>query len=247
MRLVASFISRYFCWISNNCSPLNIPTKIFLRFLKVSVSGLATVFVTRTHGFSWMIWKERPGLFVASAFVVAQIAATILGAYGLNGFPDDGETDFKGSGWGYVLIAWIWCIIWYELPLKFLSNPVLFVLTMPFPIDHGRYIPMDFIKFAVRSLMKGEIKLFHHKFSIHFQLVHGYQKNHPGAAADKFGYESHVVTMEDLSNLKKQLKHKIKRRIKLETSEDETATETDTSEGAYLRQEKKSKKKKGGE
>jgi H+-transporting ATPase len=86
-----------------------------LIYLQVSVSGLATVFVTRAQGFSWMFWRERPGLRVIIAFCIAQAAATVLGAYGLGGFPSDGATDFNGSGWWWVLVAWIWCFIWYAL------------------------------------------------------------------------------------------------------------------------------------
>jgi len=81
------------------------------------VSGLSTIFVTRTQGFSWMFWKERPGIPVIIAFCVAQTAATILCAYGLNGFPNNGLINFNGSGWWYVLVAWIYFLIWCVLPL----------------------------------------------------------------------------------------------------------------------------------
>jgi len=45
------------------------------------------------------------------AFIFAQAVASVLGAYGLNGFHG-----FSGAGWGYVLVAWVWSIIWY-IPL----------------------------------------------------------------------------------------------------------------------------------
>jgi H+-transporting ATPase len=105
---------------------LNFTTVRGLMYLQVSASGLATIFVTRSHGFSW---RERPGVSVVLAFVVAQAVASVLGAYGLGGFPHNGITDFGGAGWGWVLLGWIWVIIWY--------------------------IPMDFLKFLVRIIRRG--------------------------------------------------------------------------------------------
>ena len=65
-----------------------------LIYLQMSISGLATVFVTRTQGFSWVVWKERPGIPIVIAFCAAQLIAMFLGAYGLGGFPWDRETHF---------------------------------------------------------------------------------------------------------------------------------------------------------
>lgn len=83
-----------------------------LIYLQVSITNLGAIFVTRSQSFFFL---ERPGALVLIAFVVAQIIASVLGAYGLNGY-----TGFQGSGWGYVLVAWIWSIIWFVLldPLK---------------------------------------------------------------------------------------------------------------------------------
>jgi hypothetical protein len=50
---------------------------------------------------------------LSQAFVVAQAVASVIGAYGLGGFPHNGEFDFGGAGWGWVLLGWIWVIIWY--------------------------------------------------------------------------------------------------------------------------------------
>jgi len=104
----------------------------------VSASGLSTIFITRTHYFSWQVWKERPGFYPLIAYVFAQTVATFLvnfhssvvanftpfgclshlaiqGAYGLGDFPHDGLTDFGGAGWGYVLVCWVWVLLWYAL------------------------------------------------------------------------------------------------------------------------------------
>lgn len=87
----------------------SIDSKTIASYLQVSISNLATIFVTRSHGWSWL---ERPGVWVAAAFLVSQAAGTFFGAYGLNGYPNNGVFDWEGSGWGYVLVAWIWALLW---------------------------------------------------------------------------------------------------------------------------------------
>jgi H+-transporting ATPase len=80
-----------------------------LIYLQVSITNLSAIFVTRSQGYSL---REMPGLWVLFAFIFAQIVASFLGAYGLGGYPNDGVTNFDGAGWGYVLVAWIWSIVW---------------------------------------------------------------------------------------------------------------------------------------
>jgi len=80
-----------------------------LIYVQLSVGGLATIFVTRSHTFSFL---DRPGLTVVIAFIIAQVIASVLGAYGLPNQYDG----FGGAGWGYVLVGWVWSIIWY-LPM----------------------------------------------------------------------------------------------------------------------------------
>jgi H+-transporting ATPase len=87
---------------------LNAEEMVGLIYTQISVGGLATIFITRSYSFSFL---DRPGLFVVGAFIFAQAIASVLGAYGLNGF-----NGFGGAGWGYVLVAWVWSIIWY-IPL----------------------------------------------------------------------------------------------------------------------------------
>jgi len=79
-----------------------------LVYIQLSVGGLATIFITRSYGISWL---DRPGLPVLCAFIVSQVLSSVIGAYGLNGFHG-----FEGCGWGYVLVAWVWSLIWY-IPL----------------------------------------------------------------------------------------------------------------------------------
>jgi len=79
-----------------------------LIYTQISVGGLATIFITRSY---YIAWLDRPGLFVMIAFVVSQAISSVLGAYGLNRWGG-----FGGAGWGWVLVAWVWSIIWF-LPL----------------------------------------------------------------------------------------------------------------------------------
>ncbi|KJE96281.1 plasma membrane H+-ATPase 1b [Capsaspora owczarzaki ATCC 30864] len=80
-----------------------------LIYIFVSVSGQAMIFVTRSRRFSY---QERPAYILMFAFVVAQLVATFIGVYGFGGYPE-GRDGFRGCGWGYALVAWIWVIIWY--------------------------------------------------------------------------------------------------------------------------------------
>jgi len=107
-----------------------------------------------------------------------------LGAYGLNDYPNNGTSDFGGSGWWYVLVGFIWFLIWFPL--------------------------MDPLKMVVRSVMKGEIFLFKHKFSLHFQLIHGH--SHHGVD-DHLEWEEHVITAQDLAHIPHQLRSKMARKF----------------------------------
>jgi H+-transporting ATPase len=52
----------------------------------VSISSLATVFVTRATRYSFI---ERPGTWVLIAFGIAQLAASLITAYGLGNLPGE--------------------------------------------------------------------------------------------------------------------------------------------------------------
>jgi len=47
-----------------------------LIYINLSVSGQATIFVTRTEGW-WFL--SRPSILLLGAFVVAQVVATLIG------------------------------------------------------------------------------------------------------------------------------------------------------------------------
>jgi len=82
-----------------------------LLYVQVSISSMATIFVTRSRGFAW---RDRPGLALAIAFWASQIASSFLGAYGLTGqYPLNGVAMFGGCGWSWVLVAWLWSLLWF--------------------------------------------------------------------------------------------------------------------------------------
>eukprot|EP00005_Dracoamoeba_jomungandri_P002641 CAMPEP_0174261966 /NCGR_PEP_ID=MMETSP0439-20130205/12693_1 /TAXON_ID=0 /ORGANISM="Stereomyxa ramosa, Strain Chinc5" /LENGTH=1154 /DNA_ID=CAMNT_0015346589 /DNA_START=54 /DNA_END=3518 /DNA_ORIENTATION=+ len=97
-----------------------------LVYLNVSVSGQALIFVTRAQSFFFL---SMPSILLMIAFVIAQIAATLIGIFGFNGYPDDGFTDFVGCGWDYAILAWVWSIIWF-LPLDLLKIGTRFLLRL---------------------------------------------------------------------------------------------------------------------
>eukprot|EP01087_Luapelamoeba_hula_P015695 TRINITY_DN4717_c0_g2_i1.p1 TRINITY_DN4717_c0_g2~~TRINITY_DN4717_c0_g2_i1.p1 ORF type:complete len:1067 (+),score=193.16 TRINITY_DN4717_c0_g2_i1:51-3203(+) len=91
-----------------------------LIYMNVSISGQATIFITRTHGW-W--FQSRPSVLLMMAFVIAQVFSTLIGLYGFNGYPNDGEADFDGCGWSYTLFTWCWTLVWFMFkdPLKFFT------------------------------------------------------------------------------------------------------------------------------
>jgi H+-transporting ATPase len=89
-----------------------------LLYLQVSISSMATIFVTRSRGFSW---RDKPGNYLLIAFCASQTASSFLGSYGLTAqYPLNGAAMFGGCGWGWVLVAWVWSLVWY-FPLDILK------------------------------------------------------------------------------------------------------------------------------
>jgi hypothetical protein len=93
---------------------------------------------------------------------------------------------------------------------------------------------MDILKFVVRSIMKGEIFLFKHKLSLHFQLVHGHQyhrqgQGHAAPDAEHPEWEEHVVTAGDLAHIPHQLKAKMMAKFKHAEDADEDQAKNGTA------------------
>jgi H+-transporting ATPase len=72
-----------------------------LIYLKLSVAGHLTIFVTRTRG---PFWSHRPAPILLAAVVGTQVVATLLSVYGIFMAP---------IGWGWALAVWGYALAWF--------------------------------------------------------------------------------------------------------------------------------------
>lgn len=89
-------------------------------YLQVSIISQALIFVTRARSWSYM---ERPGLWLVTAFLVAQLIATLIAVYANWSF-----TAIEGIGWGWAGVIWLYNIIFY-IPLDFIKFFIRYVLS----------------------------------------------------------------------------------------------------------------------
>jgi H+-transporting ATPase len=74
-----------------------------LMYLKLSVAGHLTIFLTRTRG---PFWSIRPARILWIAVLGTQIVATLIAVYGLFMIP---------LGWGWALFVWSYALSWFLL------------------------------------------------------------------------------------------------------------------------------------
>jgi H+-transporting ATPase len=72
-----------------------------LMYLKLSVAGHLTIFLTRTRG---PFWSRRPARILWVAVLGTQIVATLIAVYGLFMTP---------LGWGWALFVWGYALVWF--------------------------------------------------------------------------------------------------------------------------------------
>jgi H+-transporting ATPase len=72
-----------------------------LMYLKLSVAGHLTIFLTRTRG---PFWSTRPARILLVAVVGTQVVATLIAVYGLLMPP---------IGWGWALAVWGYALAWW--------------------------------------------------------------------------------------------------------------------------------------
>jgi len=72
-----------------------------LMYLKLSISGHLTIFLTRTRG---PFWSIRPAKILVGAVFGTQIIATLIAVYGLFMTP---------LGWRWALFIWGYALIWF--------------------------------------------------------------------------------------------------------------------------------------
>jgi H+-transporting ATPase len=74
-----------------------------LMYLKLSVAGHLTIFLTRTRG---PFWSIRPARILWIAVLGTQVVATLIAVYGLFMTP---------LGWGWALFVWGYALAWFLL------------------------------------------------------------------------------------------------------------------------------------
>jgi H+-transporting ATPase len=72
-----------------------------LMYLKLSVAGHLTIFVTRTRG---RFWSFAPAPILFGAVLVTQLIATLIAVYGLFMAP---------IGWGWAVLVWGYAMAWF--------------------------------------------------------------------------------------------------------------------------------------
>lgn len=72
-----------------------------LMYLKLSVAGHLTIFLTRTRG---PFWSIRPGRVLLLAVFGTQLVATLIAVYGLFMVP---------IGWSWALFVWGYALVWF--------------------------------------------------------------------------------------------------------------------------------------
>ena len=72
-----------------------------LMYLKLSVAGHLTIFLTRTQG---PFWSIRPAKILWIAVLGTQLLATAIAVYGIFMTP---------LGWGWALFVWGYALVWF--------------------------------------------------------------------------------------------------------------------------------------
>ncbi len=72
-----------------------------LMYLKLSIAGHLTIFLTRTRG---PFWSVRPARVLWIAVLGTQLLATLIAVYGLFMTP---------LGWGWALFVWGYALVWF--------------------------------------------------------------------------------------------------------------------------------------
>ncbi|KAL3526484.1 hypothetical protein ACH5RR_011140 [Cinchona calisaya] len=89
-------------------------------YLQVSTISQALIFVTRARSWSFI---ERPGLLLVTAFIIAQLVATLIAVYA-----DWSFAAIEGIGWGWAGVIWLYNLIFY-IPLDFLKFFIRYILS----------------------------------------------------------------------------------------------------------------------
>lgn len=89
-------------------------------YLQVSVISQALIFVTRARSWSFV---ELPGLLLITAFIIAQLIATLIAVYANWGF-----AAIEGIGWGWAGVIWLYNLVCY-IPLDIIKFIIRYALS----------------------------------------------------------------------------------------------------------------------
>ncbi|MBN2455601.1 MAG: plasma-membrane proton-efflux P-type ATPase [Sedimentisphaerales bacterium] len=96
--VIASFGLFY---LGEHIFKMNRETIQTLMYLKLSVAGHMTIFLTRTRGH---FWQDRPSNILLGAVVGTQLIATLVAVYGMFMTP---------IGWGWAALVWGYALAWF--------------------------------------------------------------------------------------------------------------------------------------
>lgn len=105
-----------------------------LMYLKLSVAGHLTIFLTRTRG---PFWSIRPARILLGAVLSTQIVATLIAVYGVFMTP---------LGWGWAAFVWGYALLWFlandrvKLLAYRVFDPTAEPLLTRMPVDMTRQI-----------------------------------------------------------------------------------------------------------
>jgi H+-transporting ATPase len=130
-----------------------------LMYLKLSVAGHLTIFLTRTRG---PFWSIRPARILWGAVLGTQIVATLIAVYGLFMTP---------LGWGWAGFVWGYALLWFVVndrvkllayrifdPVKAGTKPDSKVEDKPEAKDKSKSDAKDDAKLEVKPESKTEAK-----------------------------------------------------------------------------------------
>ena len=98
MGLIASFGLFY---LAERVFKLNQDTVQTLMYLKLSLAGHLTIFITRTRG---PFWSSRPANVLIGAVLGTQTVATLFAVFGIFMAP---------IGWKWALVVWGYALVWF--------------------------------------------------------------------------------------------------------------------------------------
>ena len=100
-------------FVAHQAMGLDLEVVRSLVYLKLSVSGHLTIFVTRTRGPFWT--RPAPAPLLLGAVAGTQALATIIAVYGLLMTP---------LGWGWAVVVWVYSLLWFlvEDQVKLLAH-----------------------------------------------------------------------------------------------------------------------------